>query len=270
MGIEIPGTLGYHKLRLKGSMGSLLFSARAHRLLLHRTAVVVTFHRVDNRLKGNPIACTVDAFCRYLDFFERHFRIVKTGDVVRGVQRGDDLSGQLAITFDDGYLDNYENAALELESRGLPATFFIATGMIGSETQPWWDEEYGAQATWMNWDQVRDLHARGFEMGAHTMHHVDLGKVHGAEAKREIEGSKQRLEQELGHEVELFSYPYGRKHQITDENRELVRAAGLKCCFSAFGGLIRNGDNPFALCRSPVTPWHVSPEHLGFELAFRS
>lgn len=37
-----------------------------------------------------------------------------------------------AITFDDGYLDNYELALPILQSIGIPATFFVATGFLGS------------------------------------------------------------------------------------------------------------------------------------------
>ena len=44
------------------------------------------------------------------------------------------------VTFDDGYLDNYEVAYPILRRHGLPATFFIATGFIDRPRLPWWDE----------------------------------------------------------------------------------------------------------------------------------
>lgn len=45
----------------------------------------------------------------------------------------------IAITFDDGYRDNLENAAPMLCSAGLPATLFAATGFIGGNQAFWWD-----------------------------------------------------------------------------------------------------------------------------------
>jgi peptidoglycan/xylan/chitin deacetylase (PgdA/CDA1 family) len=104
-------------------------------------------------------------------------------------------------------------------------------------------------------------------MGAHTVNHVDLGHVHGAEAEREIVESKDRLESELGAQVTQFSYPYGRLDTITAANRDVVRRAGFDCCFSAYGGAIARGADVFNLQRAPVTTWHVSPQHYGFELA---
>jgi hypothetical protein len=44
------------------------------------------------------------------------------------------------ITFDDGYIDNYEEALGILKSRNVSATFFVATGFIDNPTLPWWDD----------------------------------------------------------------------------------------------------------------------------------
>lgn len=45
-----------------------------------------------------------------------------------------------AVTFDDGYANNLHVALPILEAAGIPATFFIATGHIGSGSPFWWDE----------------------------------------------------------------------------------------------------------------------------------
>jgi peptidoglycan/xylan/chitin deacetylase (PgdA/CDA1 family) len=46
----------------------------------------------------------------------------------------------VAITFDDGYVDNLTNAKPALGRYGLAATLFLATGTVGSRTEYWWDE----------------------------------------------------------------------------------------------------------------------------------
>jgi peptidoglycan/xylan/chitin deacetylase (PgdA/CDA1 family) len=46
----------------------------------------------------------------------------------------------VAITFDDGYVDNLENALPVLERHAIPATLFVSTGYIGNSTGYWWDQ----------------------------------------------------------------------------------------------------------------------------------
>jgi peptidoglycan/xylan/chitin deacetylase (PgdA/CDA1 family) len=255
--------------RAKGAAAGALFGARLHRAVLGRRGVIVAFHRVDDRLAGTPLGCTRAEFAAYCDFFARHFRVLRLGEMVRRIRAGEEVAGCLAITFDDGYLDNFEVAAPELRARGLPACFFVATGLVGTREQPWWDREFGARAWWMSWDHVRALHAEGFEVGAHTVSHADLGSTAGDEAFREIAGSRARLEDELGAAADLFSYPYGAPRSISEANRALVAEAGFACCLSAYGGTVAPGEDPYRLRRAPITPWHLSPAHLGFELLFR-
>lgn len=254
------------KRRLKALLGFLCYRTGLYRLFLRNKAVVALFHRVDDRLAGNPISCTTTEFRGFCDFFGRYFRVVSLETLLTKLRRGEDVSGHLVITFDDGYRDNLEIAAAELERRRLPACFFIATEFIGSTRVPFWDAELGIQSRWMSWDDVRSLNARGFEIGAHTMNHVDLGVIQGDEAAREIVGSRVRLERELGEPTSLFSYPFGRADQITPANRDAVRDAGFTCCLSAYGGTVNPPGDPFDLKRIPVSPWFLSPYQFGFEL----
>ena len=253
------------KRRLKALLGLLCYRSGLYRLFFRDKAIIALFHRVDDRLAGNPISCTAAEFRAFCDFFDRYFRVVSLQTLLSKLGRGEDVSGHLVITFDDGYRDNLETAAVELERRRLPACFFVATEFIGSSRVPPWDAELGIASRWMSWDDVRTLSERGFEVGAHTMNHVDLGAVQGSDAVQEIVGSRRRLAQELGEETPLFSYPFGRADQITPGNRAAVRDAGFSCCLSAYGGTVRSQGDPFDLKRMPVSPWFLSPYQFGFE-----
>ena len=251
------------------ALGWLVFHLGLHRRLSAGRAVIVLFHRVDDRYPGTPINSTRREFESFLTFFKRFYTVISLGDLLERLRRGDDVSNCLVITFDDGYLDNYRDAAPALARHGLPACFFVVTEFLGSNRVPWWDEELGIQSEWMDWDQLRALHAQGFEIGAHTMSHVDLGVTVGDPAVAEIVGAKKRLERELGAPIGFFSYPYGRRHQVAEENRKAVRAAGFSCCLSAFGGAVKAGDDPFRLNRTPISPWYLSPYQFGFDAVFR-
>lgn len=253
------------KKRLKSLLGQCLFRTGVYRLFYRDKALVVLFHRVDDRLDGDPISCTERQFTEYCRFFKRYFNVVSFSELLDRLESGQDIGRMLAITFDDGYRDNYETAAPILRDFGLPACFFIATDFIGTEHVPWWDRELPVRPRWMDWRQVRQLRADGFEIGAHTCSHPDLATLNAADARREIAESRIRLETVLQAPVPLFSYPYGGRRQITDDERELVRALGFRCCPSAFGGAVAAGDDPFHLRRQPISPWFISPWQFGLE-----
>jgi Polysaccharide deacetylase len=250
---------------VKASLGWMAFHSGLYRRFFRGRAVIVLFHRVDDRYRGNPISSTRAEFAACLRFFRRFFRVVTLEELLARLQNGDDISRRLVITFDDGYLDNVRVAVPELRRQGLSACFFITTEFIGTHRVPSWDDDLGISSEWMSWDDVRALRAEGFEIGAHTMNHVDLGIAAGDEARHEVVGSKKRLEHELGGAVRWFTYPFGRREQITADNRALVQGAGFACCLSAYGGSVLAGDSPFHLQRTPISAWHVSPYQFGFE-----
>jgi peptidoglycan/xylan/chitin deacetylase (PgdA/CDA1 family) len=255
---------------LKRLLGRTIFASHLDAVLLRDTAVVVAFHRVQEAVEpDDSLTISARMFERHCRFFRRHFRVVPLRGIVEKLERGQRLNQELAITFDDGYRDNFEIAAPVLEKLSLPATFFIVTQMMGTDDVPWWDRERGARHSWMTWDQVRALHRKGFDIGAHTRTHADLGSVSGAEAEREIAGARLELEGELGASVDLFAYPYGGAKHLTDANRELVKASGFRCCCSSFGGINATGGSPFQLSRVPISFWHESPHQFGVEVALR-
>lgn len=255
------------KKRIKSVIGRVIFSSQLHRLLFTNTAVVVAFHRVNDSTAGDGLTCRVDMFERYCKFFERFFHVVSLRYLIERMECHAPISRMLAVTFDDGYRDNYENAAPILSRLGLPATFFVATRFIGTDHVPWWDQGLAVPQPWMTWDHVRSLSRSGFDIGAHTQTHVDLGVVSGRRAREEILESRLELEAELSKTVDLFAYPYGRENQMTDENREIVKAADLRCCCSCFGGINPSGTDPFFLRRIPIASWWVSPHHFGCDAA---
>ena len=77
---------------------------------------------------------------------------------------------------------------------------------------------------------------RDHEIGAHTLSHVDLPDIPLSEAKREIEGSKEYIEELVGHNIKMFCYPFGRYNK---EIKNIVKDAGFigarTCIHGDFG-----------------------------------
>ncbi|MCG3169183.1 MAG: hypothetical protein CALGDGBN_00696 [Pseudomonadales bacterium] len=81
---------------------------------------------------------TPQTFARQLDWLGARFTVVRLGEWVERVRSGSPLPRRAcAITFDDGWLDNYRHALPALRARGLPATLFAVSDMVGTTRQFW-------------------------------------------------------------------------------------------------------------------------------------
>ncbi len=109
----------------------------------------------------------------------------------------------VVFTFDDCVKNHYDFAAPLLEKYGFNATFFITR--FSEE----WRREHGA--TLMTPEEIADLHARGFEIGNHTMTHPDMSALDEAACLRELEAMERFLREECGiREPQVsFAYPGG-------------------------------------------------------------
>ena len=231
--------------------------------------VIVTFHRVNDRMDLDGITCnsaSFETFCRY---FRNHFTVVPLSEQIAGASLGRNLGGTLSITFDDGYRDNAEVAAPILRKLGLPATFFIVTGFIGTDYTPPWDAHLAQPPGWMDWNQVRALRDQEFEVGGHTDRHIDLGTTDPDAIRVDLARCRTRLQEELGAPARLFAYPFGGRQHIRPTAVELVREAGFECCLSSCGGVNKPVADPFQLNRINVGGWFATPHQLGLEILLR-
>ncbi len=227
---------------------------------------IVAFHRVNDKLPEDGLTCPSAKFELFCRFFMRHFRVVSLSEQVAGARAGRSMAGSLSITFDDGYLDNYNVAAPILRRLALPATFFVTTGFIGSSIVPSWDRELSTPQSWMNWEQVRSLASQGFEIGCHSDTHLNLGEVALTEARSDLYASQAKIQRELGTAARLFAYPFGGPQHISEDSRQLIRELGFECCVACHGGTNAPIPDPFNLNRIGIAEWFSNPYQFSFEV----
>jgi peptidoglycan/xylan/chitin deacetylase (PgdA/CDA1 family) len=122
---------------------------------------------------GANLSVTPDAFARHIAFLVRHYEVVSLSTLARHLDSGYDGDRPLvALTFDDGYRDNYRFAYPILRRNGVPATFFLTTDCIDSDS-PLWPME----ASYVLLNTTRStLRLKGFEIT------WDLSKLAGRRA----------------------------------------------------------------------------------------
>ena len=102
----------------------------------------------------------------------------------------------------------------------------------------------------MNWNQVRALKKAGHIIGGHTLSHPNLAHVTEAEARSEIRGCKERLEEELGEPIQHFSYPHPALNpQWTPQTFQITREAEFRSAVLTKHGAVLPGDEPLSLKR---------------------
>lgn len=193
------------------------------------------------KLAGWEFNISPNAFSHQLQSLRlRGFRFVALSEYVRSLELPcASRSRQVAITFDDGWMDNYAFAFPILSSLGITATFFIVTG----------DMQDISAANRMELSHLRDLVRGGMEMGGHSVSHPNLTTLSEERLRAELAGCKDHLEQQLGTEVRHFAYPGGRFNRRVVEQCEKLGYQSAACS-------IGWGQN------SPATRFHLFRETL--------
>lgn len=174
------------------------------------------------------------------------FEVISLTDIAGLACKGNSARRLVALTFDDGYRDFYDNAFPVLRSYGFPSTVFVVSDLAGKENM--WDSAEGkAREKLLDWKEISRLSKEGVTFGSHTKSHPFLSRLSPLEAEEEVAGSKAFLEEKLQTPVESFCYPYG---DYDDRIVTIVRNAGYKAAVTTKRGLVHSGDDPLELRRS--------------------
>lgn len=224
--------------RIKDLLATLSFAW--HRTLGWRLTkpriTVLLYHRVSDEVRDN-LTVGVAQFERQMELLRQHCDILSIEQILQSPRAWRSKRPLVAVSFDDGYLDNYLNAVPILRRQRVPCSFYVSTGMLQSGQRFPHDIRRGnAPIPTMNWDQLRTMHQWGFTIGSHTVNHIDCVAEPLAKVDQELKQSSYELRQELGLESLIFAYPYGGRHQMNDTVRQRVRELGFQGCLAAYGG----------------------------------
>lgn len=203
---------------------------------------VLLYHRVNDDMRDS-LTVGIEQFDKQMEMIKERYTTVSIEDVISGNVNLSAPRPIVAITFDDGYLDNYENAVPILLKHRIPAAFFVTTGLIGSEKGFKHDKKkLGYFLKNMTWEHLVEMKKHGFVIGAHTVTHINCAKDNKRKVKEEIRESLNTIKRELAVDKVIFAYPFGKKEDITEDIRHFVKECGFVGCLSAYGGVNKNID----------------------------
>ncbi|MBC7876673.1 MAG: polysaccharide deacetylase family protein [Anaerolineales bacterium] len=199
---------------------------------------ILLYHRIDRSLTDSQYYVSPDEFEEQMKLlWDWGYTTISTELLVKAIEEGTDLPLRpIIITFDDGHLNNYTNAFPVMKKYGFTGTLYIVGKYMGTP-------EY------MNAEQIREMVADGWDVGSHSMSHLDLTSLDPQQQQYEIVESRRFLETELGIPIQTFSYPFGVK-DTTVVN--LTYSAGYTAAMGTGYTYDQGTSNLFALQRRGV------------------
>lgn len=158
----------------------------------------------------------------------------------------DSAEKQVALTFDDAYVDFLEIALPILQQFNFHSTAFVISSLVG-KTRTWADGSDRSQPPLMNWEQIHACRQSGVDIGSHTTTHPDLSTLSEAEINSELNTSRRTLAEQLNEPIDLLCYPYGRQNAAV---RRAARQAGYTLACASRPFFVGKAQfNPYALDR---------------------
>jgi peptidoglycan/xylan/chitin deacetylase (PgdA/CDA1 family) len=245
---------------VKATCGRVIVAFGLHHRLLNGCAIIVAFHSITRSQSDGALRCSVKDFDSFCAFFAKYMNVVSMSDMVRHLESHAGLNGQLAITFDDGYADNEELALPILQKWNLTATFYVASGLIDSQEQTFWDVKANVRSRWMSWQQMKGLVRSGNDIGAHTVSHADLATLSREQVETQLRQCRDTIRAKLAYDPQHFAIPFGRSFPTIDSVLEVARAVGYKSVSLCRGGLVTPTRDFYCLERWPINvAYHRSP-----------
>lgn len=218
---------------------------------------VLMYHKIpDQEIHSqHRVYVTKDNFEKHLQFFKKEgFTALSFAELeeFRTLQRPPETfpAKPLILTFDDGYVDNLNNAGPLLQKYGMKATLFLLAD--SSIRDNYWDTAGGDPSTGiMSLEQKREILKYPFEIGSHGFQHRKITDMTDDEAWAELVESKAALEKDLNVKINSFAFTFG----ITSPHHAVMaQKAGYTFAVNTDTGGLHLEEDPYSIFRVNIFP----------------
>ena len=219
---------------------------------------ILMYHMISNPKKGakfNGLRVSPNQFEKQLSWLrENGWNFITMEQLIN--MRDTVPPKSIALTFDDGFEDNYTNAYPLMKKYGAVGTLYL---VLDRHQRDWSTNKKAHHNSGelmhepkLSDTQVSEMLESGvFELGAHTMTHANLAQLSADEKQFEIETSKKKLEDLFNTVVSSFAYPFGIYDQ---QDVEITKNSGFKSAVTTEAGISINTQNdPLELKRVKVS-----------------
>jgi peptidoglycan/xylan/chitin deacetylase (PgdA/CDA1 family) len=188
-------------------------------------AVILQYHHVSTTTPAIT-SLSPQQFSEHMQYLkQQNFNVIALPTLIDAIRNKQPIADKtVVITFDDGYLNVYENARPILKQLDWPYTVFINSQFV--------DGKYSRH---MNWDQLRQIAKEGATIANHTLKHDYLVRKPQDMTpekwqqyiSQDIQQVEKRIVQEIGHHYKLLAYPYGEFDNATKATLSKLGFVGI-------------------------------------------
>lgn len=199
---------------------------------------VLNYHQI-NDVDENMLTVSTTEFETQMTWLEENgYKTITISELLNALEGKESLPERpVLITFDDGYIDNYQCAFPILKKHNMKACIFLIS------------EYVSLYPNYLTWEQLSEMQLSGIEFGSHTVDHNVLTELSPNSVNHELADSKSVLERRLGRRVEVLAYPCGFTNEYI---KTRVNATGYRAAFTVNLGNVQPDDDLYALNRVPI------------------
>lgn len=212
---------------------------------------VLMYHMVSDPVTAadRPFCCPEQMFRSHLKYLRgADYELVSLDRVLAHLDGNAIKKDSVAITFDDGFRDNYDNAFPLLQEFAVPATIFLVTSTIGG-TNRWMENRGFSTRPMMGWQHAAEMAKSGIVLGGHTLTHPRLTGLADADVKSEVGDCARIIADRTGFPTDQFAYPFG---DFDGRVRDIVAASGYRLACSTRSGFNAPMTDAFSIRRIEV------------------